>query len=123
MLAADTPGAIVNTSSVGGLGGGARLSTYSATKHAVIGLTRSAAHDYGADRLRISAIAPGTTDTAMITAWKQREPDITQRLDAMTPLGRGARPREIAEAAAWLLSDRASYVTGAILAVDGGMTA
>jgi NAD(P)-dependent dehydrogenase (short-subunit alcohol dehydrogenase family) len=98
----------------------AGLSTYLATKHTVVGLTRSAAHDYGADRLRINAIAPGTTDTAMIAAWKQREPDITQRLDAMTPLGRGAHPCEIAEAAVWLLSDRASYISGAVLTVDGG---
>jgi NAD(P)-dependent dehydrogenase (short-subunit alcohol dehydrogenase family) len=59
----------------------------------------------------------------MIAAWKQREPDVTERLNAMTPLGRGAQPSEIAEAVAWLLSDRASYVTGAVLTIDGGMTA
>jgi NAD(P)-dependent dehydrogenase (short-subunit alcohol dehydrogenase family) len=123
MLAAGIPGAIVNTSSVGGLRGGAELGLYSATKHGVIGLTRGAAHDYGRYGLRINAIAPGTTDTPMMAAWKRREPGIAERLDAMTPLGRGARPSEVAEAAVWLLSDRASYVSGAILAVDGGMTA
>jgi len=123
MLTGGTAGAIVNNSSVGGVRGGGGLSCYSATKHAVIGLTRSAAHDYGRRGLRINAIAPGTTDTPMIAAWKRREPDVRERLDAMTPLGRGGHPAEVAEAAAWLLSDRASYVSGAVLTVDGGMTA
>jgi A-factor type gamma-butyrolactone 1'-reductase (1S-forming) len=123
MLRAGARGSIVNTSSVGGIRGAARLGVYSATKHAVIGLTRAAAHDYGPHGLRINAIAPGTTDTPMIAAWKEREPDVMARLNAMTPLGRGGKPREIAEAAAWLLSDRASYVSGAVLTIDGGMTA
>jgi NAD(P)-dependent dehydrogenase (short-subunit alcohol dehydrogenase family) len=82
----------------------------------------TAAHDHGGDGIRVNAIAPGTTDTAMITAWKQREPDIAERLNAITPLGRSADPREVAQAAAWLLSDRASYLTGIVLPVDGGMT-
>jgi NAD(P)-dependent dehydrogenase (short-subunit alcohol dehydrogenase family) len=123
MLREGTRGAIVNTSSIGGTRGAARLGVYGATKHAIIGLTRAAAHDYGPDGLRINAIAPGMTDTPMIAAWKEREPDVMARLNAMTPLGRGGQPSEIAEAAAWLLSDRASYVTGAVLTIDGGMTA
>jgi NAD(P)-dependent dehydrogenase (short-subunit alcohol dehydrogenase family) len=122
-LAAGNGGAIVNTSSVGGLRGAAGLSAYPATKRAVIGLTTTAAQDYGSDNIRVNAIAPGTTDTAMMTAWKEREPAIAAHLDSLTPLGRGGRPEEIAQAAAWLLSDRASYVSGAVLAVDGGMTA
>jgi NAD(P)-dependent dehydrogenase (short-subunit alcohol dehydrogenase family) len=91
----------------------------------VIWLTTTAAHDYGRDGLRVNTIAPGTTDTDtdMITAWKQRDPGIAERLHAITPLGRGAHPSEIAEAAAWLLSDRASYISGTVLAIDGGMTA
>jgi NAD(P)-dependent dehydrogenase (short-subunit alcohol dehydrogenase family) len=68
LLAADRPGSIVNTSSVGGLRGGAGLGVYSASKHAVIGLTRSAAHEYGAYGVRVNVIAPGTTDTPMIAA-------------------------------------------------------
>jgi NAD(P)-dependent dehydrogenase (short-subunit alcohol dehydrogenase family) len=122
-LAAGRPGAIVNTSSVGGLRGGPGLGAYSASKHAVIGLTRSAAQEYGRSGIRINALAPGTTDTPMIAAWKRREPGITERLNAATPLGRGAHPSEVAETAAWLLSDRASYVSGATLTVDGGMLA
>lgn len=123
MLQAGQPGAIVNTSSVGGMRGGPNLGAYPATKRGVIALTTIAAHEYGANGIRINAIAPGTTDTPMIAAWKQREPNIAERLNAITPLGRGAEPREVAQAAAWLLSDRASYITGAVLPVDGGMTA
>jgi len=123
MLAACVPGAIVNTSSVGGIRGGAGVSVYSATKHGVIGLTRGAAHDYGPHGLRINAVAPGTTDTPMMLAWKRRDPAVEERLNAITPLRRAGDPTEVAEAAAWLLSDRASYVNGAVLVVDGGMTA
>jgi NAD(P)-dependent dehydrogenase (short-subunit alcohol dehydrogenase family) len=99
MLAAGSRGAIVNTSSVGGIRGGAGLGGYIATKHGVIGLTRGAAHDYLPHRLRINAIAPGTTDTPMIVAWKRRDPGVEERLNAITPLGRGAQPAEVAEAA------------------------
>ncbi len=89
----------------------------------VIGLTRSAAQEYGRAGIRINALAPGTTDTPMIAAWKRREPGITERLNAATTLGRGAHQSEVAETAAWLLSDRASYVSGATVTVDGGMLA
>jgi NAD(P)-dependent dehydrogenase (short-subunit alcohol dehydrogenase family) len=89
----------------------------------VIGLTRTTAQEYGAKGVRVNVIAPGTTDTPMIAAWKRREPDITERLNASTPLGRGAHPTEVTQAAAWLLSDQASYISGATLTVDGGLTA
>lgn len=124
MLAAGIAGSIVNTSSVGGMrAGAAGLAAYVASKHGVIGLTRGAAHDHGPDGIRVNAIAPGTTDTEMMLDWKRREPGVGERLNAQTPMGRGGHPSEIAEAAAWLLSDRASYISGAVLAVDGGMTA
>jgi NAD(P)-dependent dehydrogenase (short-subunit alcohol dehydrogenase family) len=116
-------GAIVNTSSVGGLRGGQGLATYLATKHGVIGLTRGAAHDYGRYGLRVNAIAPGTTLTPMMQAWYERDPEVGARLDAATPMRRGGQPMEIAQGAAWLLSDSASYVNGAVLPIDGGMTA
>lgn len=116
-------GAIVNTSSVAGLVGNAGGAAYSAVKHGVIGLTRSAAAEHGRHGIRVNAIAPGLTRTGML---RQLE-DLDENLDAdvvasQTPLGRVAAPQEIAEAAYWLASPRASFVTGHVLAVDGGET-
>ncbi|WIN00557.1 glucose 1-dehydrogenase [Actinoplanes oblitus] len=116
-------GAIVNNSSVGSLRGNPRLPAYAAMKRAVNSLTESAAVTYGPEGIRVNAIAPGNTATAMIDAWQSHSPGLVERLVAATPLGRQAAPDEIAQAAAWLLSDRASFVTGAILPVDGGARA
>ncbi|MFD7661956.1 SDR family NAD(P)-dependent oxidoreductase [Streptomyces sp. NPDC059788] len=116
-------GAIVNNSSVGSLAGNPELPAYGATKRALNSLTESAAITYGPERIRVNAIAPGTTMTEMMRAWSDRSPGVVDRLNAHTPLRRAASPDEIAQAAAWLLSDRASYVTGAVLPVDGGMQA
>jgi NAD(P)-dependent dehydrogenase (short-subunit alcohol dehydrogenase family) len=116
-------GAIVNTSSVGSLAGNPDLPAYGAMKRAVNSLTESAAVTYGPEGIRVNAIAPGTTLTEMVRAWEAVSPGVIGRLNARTPLGRPAEPDEIAQAAAWLLSDRASYVTGTVLRVDGGMAA
>jgi NAD(P)-dependent dehydrogenase (short-subunit alcohol dehydrogenase family) len=113
-------GAIVNTSSVGSLIGNPALPAYAAAKRAVNSLTESAALSYGPDGVRVNAIAPGLTLTEMVRNWERSDPGVTDRIVAGTPLGRAADPAEIAEAAAWLLSDRASYVTGVVLPVTGG---
>ncbi|MEV6554079.1 glucose 1-dehydrogenase [Nocardia sp. NPDC051756] len=116
-------GAIVNTSSVGSLMGNPELPAYGAMKRAVNSLTESAAVTYGPEGIRVNAIAPGTTLTEMIMDWEAGSPGVIERLNAVTPLRRAADPDEIAQAAAWLLSDRSSYVTGTVLRVDGGMRA
>ncbi|MFI5615489.1 SDR family NAD(P)-dependent oxidoreductase [Amycolatopsis sp. NPDC051903] len=116
-------GAIVNTSSVGSLLANPELPAYGAMKRAVNSLTESAAVTYGPEGIRVNAIAPGTTLTEMIRAWEADAPGLQDRLVAATPPRRAAQPDEIAEAAAWLLSDRASYVTGTVLRVDGGARA
>ncbi|MEV4072125.1 SDR family NAD(P)-dependent oxidoreductase [Nonomuraea fuscirosea] len=113
-------GSIVNVSSIGGTFGAAGQSVYGATKAAVIAMSRAAAAEYGRDGVRVNAIAPGATMTEMMVAWQQRDPGIVEHLSSLAALGRPGRPDEIAEAAAWLLSDRAGYVTGMTLGVDGG---
>lgn len=118
--AGTTGGSIVNVSSIGGTFGAAGQSVYGATKAAVIALGRAAAVEYGREGVRVNTIAPGATMTDMMTAWQQRDPGIVDQLGALAALGRVGQPGEIAEAAAWLLSDRASYVTGMTLGVDGG---
>lgn len=116
-------GSIVNTSSVGGYKGNTGLGAYQATKHAVIGLTRSAAHDNGALGIRVNSVAPGPTRSAMIDAMLAKDPTAMDKRLAVMPLHKIGTGTEVANAAAWLLSDRASHTTGIVLPVEGGMTA
>jgi NAD(P)-dependent dehydrogenase (short-subunit alcohol dehydrogenase family) len=116
-------GAIVNNSSVGSFRGNSGLAAYAAAKRAVNSLTETAAIEHGPKGIRVNAVAPGTTMTEMIQKWVSQDPTIIERLNSITPLRRAADPNEVAQAAAWLLSDRASYVTGVILPVDGGLRA
>lgn len=116
-------GAIVNNSSVGSLMGNPELPAYGAMKRAVNSLTESAAITYGPEGIRVNAIAPGGTLTEMIRTWEADSPGLVERVKARTPLRRTADPDEIAQAAAWLLSDRSSFVNGTVLRVDGGARA
>jgi NAD(P)-dependent dehydrogenase (short-subunit alcohol dehydrogenase family) len=113
-------GSIVNTSSILGLVAFPNGIAYTAAKHAVIGLTKTAALEYAEDRIRVNAVCPGFIRTPM-TAETQRER--AEQITTRTPLGRFGEPEEIAEVVVWLCSDRASYVTGAAYAIDGGWTA
>jgi NAD(P)-dependent dehydrogenase (short-subunit alcohol dehydrogenase family) len=115
-------GAIVNTASVGGLSGAAGLAAYCASKHAVIGLTRSAAIEYANRGIRINALCPGATLTDMLKRWFA-DPEVERAILAQQPMHRAADPREIARCAAFLLSEEASFVTGAAYPVDGGRMA
>jgi NAD(P)-dependent dehydrogenase (short-subunit alcohol dehydrogenase family) len=116
-------GTIVNTSSMAGLRGLPMMHPYTATKHAVVGLTRSVALEYARTGLRINCICPGAVETPMLRGLTDSNPAVLQAFNDYTPAKRFADPSEIGEMAAWLLSDSASFVTGQAIAVDGGATA
>ena len=113
-------GAIVNTSSIGSRRAQPRLPAYGAMKRALNSITETAAVSWGHDGIRVNGIMPGGTATEMIDEWEAAAPGTVERITAAIPLGRMAEPREVAEVAAWLLSDRASMVTGAMVPIDGG---
>jgi NAD(P)-dependent dehydrogenase (short-subunit alcohol dehydrogenase family) len=116
-------GAIVNTASVAGLVGSVQLSVYSASKHAVVGLTKSAALEYARDGIRVNAVCPGIIDTPMMDRLVMGREEYAAAIPTRQPIGRKGTPDEIAEAVAWLCSDAASLVTGLAMAVDGALTA
>lgn len=115
-------GAIVNVASGGGLRGAPGLSAYIASKHAVVGLTRSVAAEVAREGIRVNVICPGTMDTQMFRASEFTAERVEQVMRAM-PLGRFGSPEEVAESIVWAASDRASYMVGAALSIDGGFSA
>lgn len=115
-------GAIVNTSSQGGVTGFPGQAAYIACKHAVIGLTRTAAIDYAAQNIRINAVCPGVIRTPMAEDLMQRNPSLEQELVRDIPAGRLGKPEEIANAVLWLCSPQASFVDGHALLVDGAFS-
>ena len=115
-------GAIVNTSSQGGVTGFPGQAAYIACKHAVIGLTRTAAIDYAARGIRINAVCPGVIRTPMADELLRRNPALEQELVRDIPAGRMGRPEEIAHAVLWLCSSEASFVDGHALLVDGAFS-
>jgi NAD(P)-dependent dehydrogenase (short-subunit alcohol dehydrogenase family) len=123
MLAQGGGGSIVNTASVAGLIAAPRMGAYAASKHAVVGLTKTAAVEYAKAGIRVNTVCPGIVRTPMMDRATGRAPEREAQVASAHPMGRVAEPEEVARAALWLLSDAASFVTGHQLTIDGGMTA
>ncbi|HEX6244378.1 MAG TPA: SDR family oxidoreductase [Polyangiales bacterium] len=123
MLKQGGGGAIVNTSSIGGLIGAPRQPIYGATKHAVLGLTKAAAVEYGRKGIRINAVCPGIIRTEMTERAIAREPKRQAYIDQAHPIGRLGEAEDIARSVVFLSSEDAAFILGHSLAVDGGFTA
>lgn len=116
-------GVIVNCSSLAGHVGASGRAAYSATKYAVIGMTKSAALEYATKGIRVNAISPGMFETPMADFITEGNRDVLKEMTKAAPMGRLGQPEEIADAVLWLCSDGSSYVTGEAVAVDGGFLA
>jgi NAD(P)-dependent dehydrogenase (short-subunit alcohol dehydrogenase family) len=123
MRAASNGGSIVNVSSSAGKMGVPGLAAYSASKHGVIGLTKSAALEVARDGIRVNAVCPGTIRTPMLRGFVGGDEEMLEKMGRRAPIGRIGEPEEIAEAIVWLCSDVASFVTGHALEADGGVAA
>ena len=121
-MLANGGGAIVNNASVAGLGGMAGMGIYVASKHAVIGLTKATALEVAKKSIRVNAVAPAAIETRMFTAFATTD-ETQKKMASLHPIGRIGKPEEIAEAVVFLCSDKASFITGETLAIDGGWTA
>jgi NAD(P)-dependent dehydrogenase (short-subunit alcohol dehydrogenase family) len=122
-MLADGGGVIVNNASVAGLVGFAGIPAYTASKHGIVGLTKNAALDYATTGIRVNAVCPGVIDTEMVARFTHGDPEAAKQMAQTEPVGRLGTPAEIADAVVWLCSDRATFVTGQALAVDGGFVA
>ncbi|WP_137285502.1 SDR family NAD(P)-dependent oxidoreductase [Halorussus salinisoli] len=133
----DGGGAVVNTASIAGIAGAPTIGTYGATKHGVVGLTRTAAVEYAPEGIRVNAVCPGFTNTPMLQRYVEMSADDEivdsdmaddvgidlENIQQLQLKGRVARPEEIADAVVWLASEEASYVNGVAFPIDGGMDA
>lgn len=115
-------GSIVNLSSVAGIMASPQLAAYTASKHGVVGLSKGAGAEYAAQGIRVNAVCPGWVDTPM-TAEFGSDPERRKLMNESAPIHRTAQPEEIAAAIVWLCSDSASFITAAVLPVDGGLAA
>lgn len=113
-------GVIVNTSSTAGLRGYGKLGPYTASKHAVAGLTKSTALEYASEGIRVLSVHPAAIETGMIARAMEDNPDLAASMESMHPIGRVGQPREIADVVTFLCSDAASFMTGSQVVVDGG---
>jgi NAD(P)-dependent dehydrogenase (short-subunit alcohol dehydrogenase family) len=116
-------GVIVNLASLAGLGGAPGLGAYVASKHGVVGLTRTAALEYAKRGIRVNAVCPSFTNTEMVQRMIAQDPKMEQILTNASPMKRMGEPHEVACAVAWLCSDESSFTNGQTLALDGGITA
>lgn len=115
-------GAIVNTASSAGVIGQDSVVTYSATKHGIIGLTKSMVAEYAKDGLRLNAIAPGPTETPMVKAFYEANPEMKENAESGIPQKRLGTPKEVAELVTFLLTSKAEYINGEVIRIDGGFT-
>jgi NAD(P)-dependent dehydrogenase (short-subunit alcohol dehydrogenase family) len=116
-------GAIVNNASIAGLVGFPGIPAYSASKHGLIGLTKTAALEYAKSGVRINVVCPGVIKTPMIDRFTGKDKTVEKQFETAEPIGRLGEPEEVADAVLWLCSERSSFVTGHALAVDGGWVA
>lgn len=115
-------GSIVNTSSSAGVIGQDSVVTYSATKHGIVGLTKSMVAEYAKDGLRVNAIAPGPTETPMVKTFYENNPAMKENAEAGIPQKRLGTPEEVAELVTFLLTSKAEYINGEVIRIDGGFT-
>ena len=120
MVQQESGGSIVNASSICGLVALPQATAYNAAKHGVIGLTKSAALEYGPDNIRVNAVCPGFIDTPMLAQGAGAVPEVLAGVVATLPIRRVADASEVADVVAWLLSPQSSYVTGLAMPIDGG---
>lgn len=115
-------GSIVNTASSAGVIGQDSVVTYSATKHGIVGMTKSMVAEYAKDGLRVNSIAPGPTETPMVEAFYRDNPEMKENATSGIPQKRLGTPEEVAELVAFLLTSKANYINGEVIRIDGGFT-